>query len=121
MSKEFKFWDFVITQKSNDYMLDYWGMNFEASKSEGFDKVMKMKKDEILINSSLHFWDKIHTIIHEITECKKMRSGLNFVSAHTYALYAEDKEENLKELSNLVNSEYGFMKYLIKGATVDNL
>jgi hypothetical protein len=107
------FQGYTIRQVSDEYLAGYDGFNYEAAGELGFNK--HVAKDEILLNKTLDFTLKVHTIIHEITESTWMKKGLDYFSAHLKAEKAENDFENLKAMFDYIFMHKEFYDWLLTG------
>ena len=109
------FEEYTLHLVSDEYLAGYDGLNYEAAQFLGFDKTIE--PNEILINNTLDFTLKVHTIIHEIAESKKMRCGWEYFPAHEHAEKMESEFINLKVMFNYIFSHREFYDWLSSGSS----
>ena len=112
-NKQYQINGFNIIQVSDAYLEGFDGMNYEAAQFYEFPH--RLGKQDILINEESGFNLKVHTIIHEITECKWMREGLKYWTAHTFAEVAENDPVNLEQTSSFIYRNIELYEYLLTG------
>jgi predicted metallopeptidase len=94
---------YKITFVSDQLLAGYDGMNYYAAQEIGFNYIID--KNHILVNNTLSFDEKIHTIIHEIAEAEHMKQGSHYWHAHTHAYTAENNAHNLANLQTLLQGK----------------
>lgn len=107
------FQEYTIRQVSDDYLEGYDGFNYEAAQALGFDR--QIAPNEILLNKTSDFTLKVHTIIHEIAESKKMKEGVSYWQAHVYAEKMENNFDNLKAMYDYIFNHKEFYDWLLTG------
>jgi hypothetical protein len=112
-----EFQGYTIRQVSDEYLAGYDGFNYEAAQELKFDRPIAF--NEILLNHTLDFTLKVHTILHEITESTWMRRGLIYFQAHLKAEKAENDFENLKAMFEYIFNHKELYDWLTNGGTSD--
>lgn len=115
----YKFGTYILKLVPDAYIYGYDGFNYEAAKLLDMD--FKIQPNEILINKTIDFTLKIHTIIHEITECKHLMAMKNpkYGPAHKIAEKAENEYVNLKHMFDLAFKDKKLYNFLSDAGTAD--
>ena len=105
---------YTLRQLSDRAMEGYDGLNYQAAQVFGVDNII-INENEILLNETSGFTLKIHTIIHEITESRKMKDGWSYWDAHKHAEKMENDFGNLKKMFTYVFNNRDFYEWLNSG------